>query len=412
MKKKSCTKGWCLLSENPTARDQALEHFREEGFTVTVKGSLLLVHDIPYLGAGSVLKRGTLIAKFIAVGDQLNLPENHQIWFQGEFPHKANGQPFEAIGHQTSTAGDIGYGVIANYHFSNQPQPYTPYTRHLDLIRHYEKLLTHEAHAKDPNVTARTGRGIHFEDIPSPFRYPDAASLRGNYQSTTERLKLNRVAIIGLGGTGSYVLDQLAKTPVKEIHLYDSDAYEVHNAFRAPGASSEKDFGKKKAEHWAAEYGRMHLGIVAHPVHVEAHNIQMLNGYDFVFITVDKGPARKTISSYLRQQGIPFVDCGMDLKMDRDNTRSIYGFARLTLSTPKQNDHFDSYAPFMEEGGDALYEENIQVADMNAINAILAVIRWKQYFGFYSDQQHPHQQVYTLNLHSLTRSIPNAESKP
>lgn len=101
----------------------------------------------------------------------------------------------------------------------------------------------------------------------------------------------------------------------------------------------------------------------------------------------------------------------MDLKLDRENTQAIYGQCRITLSTPKQHDHFDSYAPFMSEDGDGLYESNIQTADMNAINAMLAVIRWKQYFGFYADQQHPHQQVYTPNLHSLTRSVSNSESK-
>ena len=32
-----------------------------------------------------------------------------------------------------------------------------------------------------------------------------------------------KVAVIGLGGTGSYLLDALAKCPVAEIHLYDDD---------------------------------------------------------------------------------------------------------------------------------------------------------------------------------------------
>lgn len=397
---------------NQTARDLALELFRKEGFTVTVKGDFLLVHDVPYLAAGPTLRRGTLIARFIAVGDHLQPPENHQVWFQGEFPHYANGQPFTAIGVQTK-AGVIGQGIEADYHLSCRPDPYIPYAQHLGLIKHYEKLLTHEARALDHEVTARTKRGIHMEKIPTPFRYPDAASVRGDYLSTTERLQLNRVAIIGLGGTGSYVLDQVAKTPVKEIHLFDRDTFEVHNAFRAPGAASVEDLDGQhsKVAYWAREYGRMHLGIVAHQVHVEEKNLHEMTGFDFVFLTIDDGPARKVISTYLRQQNVPFVDCGMDLKMDRDNSRAIYGQCRVTLSTPKQHDHFDSYAPFMPEGGDALYETNIQVADMNAINAMLAVIRWKQYFGFYVDQQYPHQQVYTLNLHSLTRSVSNSESR-
>ena len=47
-----------------------------------------------------------------------------------------------------------------------------------------------------------------------------------------------KIGIIGLGGTGSYILDFIAKTYVGEIHLYDSDKVLQHNAFRAPGAPS------------------------------------------------------------------------------------------------------------------------------------------------------------------------------
>jgi hypothetical protein len=40
-----------------------------------------------------------------------------------------------------------------------------------------------------------------------------------------KKLELGKIAIIGLGGTGSYVLDLAAKTPVKEIHLFDGDKF-------------------------------------------------------------------------------------------------------------------------------------------------------------------------------------------
>ena len=37
----------------------------------------------------------------------------------------------------------------------------------------------------------------------------------------------------------------------------------------------------------------------------------------------------------------------------------------------------------MQPGEDD-YSSNIQVADLNALNAILAIIRWKRYLGFYA----------------------------
>ncbi|WP_318271316.1 ThiF family adenylyltransferase [Sphingobacterium cellulitidis] len=46
------------------------------------------------------------------------------------------------------------------------------------------------------------------------------------------KLERQKIAIIGLGGTGAYILDMVAKTPVKEIHLFDGDSFDQHNAFR------------------------------------------------------------------------------------------------------------------------------------------------------------------------------------
>ena len=48
------------------------------------------------------------------------------------------------------------------------------------------------------------------------------------------------MAVIGLGGTGSYLIDFLVKTPVKEIRAFDPDRFFVHNAFRSPGRLTSK----------------------------------------------------------------------------------------------------------------------------------------------------------------------------
>jgi tRNA A37 threonylcarbamoyladenosine dehydratase len=91
---------------------------------------------------------------------------------------------------------------------------------------------------------------------------------------------------VGLGGTGSYILDLVAKTPVAEIHLYDGDKFLQHNAFRSPGAVSREELEEtpNKADHFAAVYGRMHPGVIAHPVYVDETNAETLRKADFVFL--------------------------------------------------------------------------------------------------------------------------------
>ena len=63
----------------------------------------------------------------------------------------------------------------------------------------------------------------------------------GGIAAVSAKLRRHRIAIVGLGGTGAYVLDLVAKTPVAEIHLYDGDVFLQHNAFRSPGAASVAD---------------------------------------------------------------------------------------------------------------------------------------------------------------------------
>src|SRR5688572_24496500 len=79
-------------------------------------------------------------------------------------------------------------------------------------------------------------------EMPNPFNYPDTNSSRAGIETLNERFHGQKIAIIGLGGTGSYILDLVTKSPVGEIHLFDGDVFELHNAFRAPGAPGAEDF--------------------------------------------------------------------------------------------------------------------------------------------------------------------------
>jgi hypothetical protein len=76
------------------------------------------------------------------------------------------------------------------------------------------------------------------EDEASVFNYTETASDRAGIGALTQKLVGQKIAIIGLGGTGSYVLDLVSKTPVQEIRIIDADEFLQHNAFRAPGAPS------------------------------------------------------------------------------------------------------------------------------------------------------------------------------
>ncbi|MDZ7652346.1 MAG: ThiF family adenylyltransferase [Burkholderiaceae bacterium] len=84
----------------------------------------------------------------------------------------------------------------------------------------------------------RTFKTIDSNESESVFLFEDTASSRAGIQPIAQALREYKIAIVGLGGTGAYILDLVAKTHVSEIHLYDADKFRQHNAFRAPGAAS------------------------------------------------------------------------------------------------------------------------------------------------------------------------------
>lgn len=391
------------MSEKPAVLDAALAPFMGASMRVSVVGNHLVLHDVPVVDAQRRLQLGRLVTTFIHTEAAVTPPATHQVWFDGPFPCYADGSPMEPLRSSEVASGEVAPGVKARFYFSNKAPDFRAYASHWDQLMHYWRLITDQARVIDPNCTVPAGAGsASVTPSDTPFRYPDAASARANVMNTSQRLAQSRVAIVGLGGTGSYVLDHVAKTLVREIHLFDDDVFEAHNAFRAPGAAAEAAFGSTKVHYFATLYAPMRTGLVEHPFRVDETNVELLRAVDFVFVCVDKGPARKLICSKLIEFEVPFVDCGMDLSLSKDE--QIYGTCRATFCTPQKSNHFWGRAPTMDDAGDGLYDSNIQVSDANAMNALMAVMRWKQHLGFYAMPHAWHQFEYMIQSAGLARS--------
>jgi hypothetical protein len=48
------------------------------------------------------------------------------------------------------------------------------------------------------------------------------------------------------------------------------------------------------------------------------------------------------------------------------------------------------------------YSLNIQIAELNALNAVIAVIKWKKLRGIYIDLQKEHHIVYGVDTNVIT----------
>jgi hypothetical protein len=80
---------------------------------------------------------------------------------------------------------------------------------------------------------------------------------------------------------------------------------------------------------------------------------------------------------------------------------------RVTTSTPAQREDGPETAPASSgTEDDDPYAQNIQIAELNSLNAALAVIKFKKLFGYYADFSHESLSTYLVEVNALTSSDP------
>lgn len=390
------------MSQKQISLSHDLQKLQDQGYEIEIRSGHLLVHSIPYVNSKCEIAYGTLVSPLTLAGQVTTTPGDHKTWFIGDHPCTKDGALLKGIQHGTYTE-KLAENLEVHHSFSNKPAG-GGYPDYFAKMTRYIEIILHQARAVNPNVIAQTYKPIVTMEDDSVFHYSDSASSRAGIAGLAIKLAMPKVCIIGLGGTGSYILDMIAKTHVREIHLFDGDRFLQHNAFRSPGAASLVDLSAKpfKVSYLVSIYEKMRKGIFAHESYITNDNVTHLTEYDFVFICVDKASVRKLISETLESSEVPFIDVGMDVQLLKVE-QTLIGSCRITTSTPKKRDHFARRVSLQEDSVNDMYAANIQIADLNALNAILAIIKWKKYCGFYQDLIHEHQSVYDTNAHHLIK---------
>ncbi len=367
---------------------------------MTLVDGMLIVRHVPYVAPdGGGVRTGTLAVIASLSGNLLDRPRSHTAWWVGARPCDANGRPLELL-----IVGDdprrIMPGVNADLQLCNKPKG-REFHDHHEYVTTYVAIIGAHAQRLEPLATARVGGSTRTKSTAEPFCYADTATARAGTGAAAGRIAGRSVGIVGLGGTGSYVLDLVAKCPVHAVHLYDADRFEQHNAFRCPGAFGIEDLrtAMPKVELLTRVYSRLHRRIVPHMMRIDATTAPMLDLLDFVFVCVDDGAARPPILSHLAERGIPYVDVGMGLSVSDDG---IVGAVRTTLGTPDTHDAVASRIPSTGDPA-GLYAANVQIAELNALNAALAVLAWKRIAGFYATARDFDHGVFVVETGALHR---------
>ena len=197
------------------------------------------------------------------------------------------------------------------------------------------------------------------------------------------RARGQRVAIVGLGGVGLWVLDLMSKTYVNEIRIWDGDVIEGRNLLRAPGWASQDAIGKNKAQYFGEHYQQMREGISIHAEYWQADDHEeAFRDLDFVFVAIDKEETRTTLCERLEQMRIPFIDVGMGIELKQGQVRG----SCQVFFTGEDPERWRIGIPTIEGVGEKDYYD-LQLADMGALNAALAVGMWRRHIGQYEAEE-------------------------
>lgn len=262
-----------------------------------------------------------------------------------------------------------------------------------DLVHRYAKQI----------IGAVSAAGYHepaYLKALNPFRISNTFEARSQIGPVQDRIREMRIAIIGSGGTGAYILDLIAKTPVAEIHLLDSDDLDWHNLMRAPGAPTAEEIGAieesksqtreplAKVAYYHSKYDPLREGIFPHNLRVDSPSVfaEFLSAHpiDFAFVCIDQlpdtdRPRQDAVYNALTEAGVPFIDSGVSITLENSAIRGSITTSGYSEGSPE----WQGAIPNAAVQGDIPGYRNVQLPEVNAMAASLAVMEWRRRTGQY-----------------------------
>lgn len=199
------------------------------------------------------------------------LASDHRAFWTGEHPCHSDGRKIRSI-ENDSPAQTFGNGLQADFMFSAKAL----YREYAHKITTYLGRITGEAAKVDPHATAPTFPAILADGEGEVFKYADTATSRAGNGATYDKVTGQKIGIIGLGGTGSYVLDPRRQDSRLSISSTATSSRSTMRSARRTGAELE---GKpKKVAHFMSVYEKMRNGIVVHDAYMTEENVACWTG--------------------------------------------------------------------------------------------------------------------------------------
>ncbi len=145
-----------------------------------------------------------------------------------------------------------------------------------------------------------------------------------------------KIGIVGLGGTGSCVAEQLARMGCRDFLLVDNDNLEASNITRTYG-SEESDVRKRvpKTRIASRNITSIDSGIFVQEVRssiIQQETLLRLRDRDMIFCCTDNDLSRSLLNRYSYQYLTPVIDMGV--RIVADASRVLAAAGRVSLIGP------------------------------------------------------------------------------
>lgn len=293
------------------------------------------------------------------------------------------------------------------------------------------------------SVCAVIGADLHFEFDGNPVNPEDISGVQEinerTFQAfgsgTTQYLSNLTIGVAGASGTGSIVIEQLARLGVKRLVIVDDDIVETRNVGRIINSSfDDVKSGAKKVHMLKANYERMGLctEIDAVPsVILCPEAIHKLSQCDLIFGCLDSVDGRMHLNRISTFYCIPYIDLGVKLASSHGvistvtgavhylipgksslRSRNVYTSEQLVSQSLRREDPIAYQERLNEKYIEGAAESSPAVISVNMQVASLGVLEFLNRIHPYRDIPNCEVEAIYIDLKQLNFSSPEPPTSP
>lgn len=168
--------------------------------------------------------------------------------------------------------------------------------------------------------------GSGLTTMPPPSGEPDPRAdrqIRAWGKAGQAAITAARVGVVGCGGTGSHVVQQLAHLGVAQLVLIDDDHVETSNLSRLVGIT-DADVGRLKVDGLADGARRINSNCAVSTIAASVLDTdpKQLSGLDLIFCCTDGHGSRSLLSELCQQYLLPIIDMGVEVVSSPGRTQA------------------------------------------------------------------------------------------